>query len=310
MAKKFEVKTNEQKAESLVAAIQRLLDAGVAPWSAKYVKQFSAANGPRNFASGHYATGGNVFMAIADSVERGHPTCEYLTLKQARGYKFAKANRPLKGEGFSLYFYKPLEIKNRETGETETIRMLRMYHVFNVACFDGLPVREVPVVVEKPTPTLSEADTAMRGDIAAMGVPILDTPCDTPHYVPASDRIGMPPLASWESAGEYVKTLGHEAIHATGHDKRLKRGLDARFGSPAYAKEELVAEIGANLLCVYHGVSYDQKNSAAYCGHWAKVLRANPKILLAAATPASKAAEYITERVSVGGRAAPVAIAA
>ena len=49
------------------------------------------------------------------------------------------------------------------------------------------------------------------------------------------------------SEGMYA-TWAHEQIHSTGHSSRLNRPLGGANGSEAYAREELVAELGAYLL--------------------------------------------------------------
>jgi len=56
----------------------------------------------------------------------------------------------------------------------------------------------------------------------------------------------------FNSVEEYYATLFHEQTHSTGHESRLRRESvkdAAPFGSPTYAREELVAEMGAAFLC-------------------------------------------------------------
>ena len=66
------------------------------------------------------------------------------------------------------------------------------------------------------------------------------------------------------------------------------------FGSPAYSKEELVAEMGAAYLCGVCGIdNVTIDNSAAYIQNWMQVLRNDPTMLVRAAAQAQKAADYI-----------------
>ena len=79
----------------------------------------------------------------------------------------------------------------------------------------------------------------------------------------------MPPKFAFDDAGEWYSTLLHELSHSTGHPKRLNRETitqTARFGSPTYSREELVAEFGAAYLCHMAGVTSTVDNSAAYIG--------------------------------------------
>ncbi|WP_255361245.1 zincin-like metallopeptidase domain-containing protein, partial [Erythrobacter sp. HI0028] len=67
-------------------------------------------------------------------------------------------------------------------------------------------------------------------------------------YEPVLDRITMPPTTLFEGFDHYYATLAHELSHWTGHSSRLDRDLKNRFGSEAYAAEELVAELSSAIL--------------------------------------------------------------
>jgi antirestriction protein ArdC len=85
--------------------------------------------------------------------------------------------------------------------------------------------------------------------------------------------------------------------HATGHPSRLNRATLTDlclFGDPTYAKEELVAEMGASYLCGVCGIAnVTLDNSAAYLQSWVAVLRHDATLLVQAAAQAQKAADYI-----------------
>ena len=51
----------------------------------------------------------------------------------------------------------------------------------------------------------------------------------------------MPPFSLFKKADYFYSTLAHEAVHYSGHPSRCNRQLGNRFGSEAYAAEELVA---------------------------------------------------------------------
>jgi hypothetical protein len=84
----------------------------------------------------------------------------------------------------------------------------------------------------------------------------------------------------------------HELTHWTGAKSRLERDFSGRFGTHAYALEELVAEIGAAFLCAEFGFDIVSR-SAGYLDHWLQACKANPRAIFAAASNASKAAEYL-----------------
>jgi antirestriction protein ArdC len=86
-------------------------------------------------------------------------------------------------------------------------------------------------------------------------------------------------------------------VHSTGHASRLARKEiiepNAK-GSPAYSREELVAEIGACYLNSVTGIADNLlDNSVAYIGHWLEVLKSDKRLIVVASSRAQKAADYI-----------------
>jgi antirestriction protein ArdC len=116
-------------------------------------------------------------------------------------------------------------------------------------------------------------------------------------YRPSTDTVGMPSKSLFNLAEEYYSTLFHELTHSTGHASRVGReGIEdiAAFGSESYSKEELIAEMGAAMLCGVTGISPATiPNSAAYLQGWINRLRGDSKLLVSAASQAQKAADYI-----------------
>lgn len=121
---------------------------------------------------------------------------------------------------------------------------------------------------------------------------------DRAYYRPSTDEVRLPKFSDFKSAEGFYGTMFHEYVHATAHSSRLARSNGAGFayfGSPIYAQEELVAEIGAALLCDKTGISnVTLENSAAYVKGWLKALKNDKNMLLTAARDAEKAAGYIT----------------
>jgi len=68
---------------------------------------------------------------------------------------------------------------------------------------------------------------------------------DRAFYLPQLHRIQLPEGSSFQSASAFYATWAHEQVHSTGHASRLMRDLGGSFGKPRYAREELVAELGA-----------------------------------------------------------------
>ena len=108
----------------------------------------------------------------------------------------------------------------------------------------------------------------------------------------------MPPFAAFESAASYYATLGHEHVQWTGHASRLGRPLSTRHRDPdAYAREELVAELGAAFLCADLGIAdQPREDHAAYLGHFLALLRADKRAIVSAAAAAQRSVSFLHER--------------
>ena len=93
----------------------------------------------------------------------------------------------------------------------------------------------------------------------------------------------------------YAAVLAHEAIHATKHGKRLSRDLGrVRHGDEGYAREELVAELGAAFLCADLNLTPEvREDHAAYISTWITILKDEKRAIFSAAAHAQRAADYL-----------------
>ena len=124
------------------------------------------------------------------------------------------------------------------------------------------------------------------------------TPADIRHggsracFVPSLDIIQLPPRSSFVDDGNYHATTLHELKHWSGDKKRLNRDLKNRFGSQAYAAEELIAELTSAFLCAHLGVNGELRH-ASYIDHWIALLKEDNRAIFTAASKASQAADYL-----------------
>jgi antirestriction protein ArdC len=213
-----------------------------------------------------------------------------------------------KGEGATpIVFYKPLEVPNDKpdtqgsttgsTGDgndaTRIIRMVRGYWGFNADQVDGFQLPDAPL--DNLVVRLEHAEHFF----ANIGVPIKHGGARA-FYLPAHDFIQMPEhqlfrdtKTSTATEG-YYSVLGHEAGHASGAKHRLARDLSGRFGSVAYAIEELVAELTAANLCADLQITAQpREDHALYIKPWLQVLKGDKTAIFAAAVAANKAAEFL-----------------
>ena len=134
--------------------------------------------------------------------------------------------------------------------------------------------------------------------IANTGAMITENDQGRACYTPSLDQISMPRRCDFTATDTsdatecYYSTALHELIHWTGHKSRCAR-LDDK-SKRGYAFEELVAEIGAVMLCVKLGVSVEVRaDHAKYLNGWLKALKDDRKYISDAAKLASKAIDYL-----------------
>jgi antirestriction protein ArdC len=263
------------------------LEQGVAPW----VRPWSASpNGGQayNALSGKAYRGINVALLFAPGRPSG-----WMTFKQA---KDLGANVRKGEHGSMIVFYKPFAVTDRNaTPDADgnraerMIPLLRMFHVFNVDQIDNLPEKYQPKAEDctRPEPTVAESMLALA-DVRHGG--------NRAFYMPSVDAIQLPQPAQFRTVGEYRATALHELTHWTGHASRCAREYGKRFGDTAYAREELVAEMGAAFLCANAGVD-GQLQHAEYLASWLDVLKADKRAIVTAAGAAQKAADYVLSRI-------------
>ena len=280
--------------EIVTGQILEQLEQGVVPWSRPWKVDGLA---PANLATGRAYRGINVLLLGF----RAGSTPWWLTFRQAK----ALGGRVLRGaKSAPVVFWKWAEKRNAEAETqdeetTERIPVLRYYRVFNLDQTEGIDEERIPRLSTEE----AEPVEAAEGIVAGYPDPPRVEHRAQPRacYVPASDTVTMPPREVFESATGYYSTLFHELAHSTGHVRRLgrpsfERNHAAPFGSDEYAREELVAELGAAFLCGEAGIDPDVPNSAAYLDHWRQKLSRNPRLIVTAAQQAQKASDHILGR--------------
>ena len=191
--------------------------------------------------------------------------------------------------------FKPVTWSKETEGDTETgvYFMLKEFKVFSAAQVDGF---------EQPTSTKSEFERHAEADqfIANTGATIVTG--SAAAYHPSRDFISMPAAASFidtetsTAQQSYYSTMFHELAHWTGHASRLDRLTSTRFGSHDYAKEELVAELAAAMVCGHLGLSAEPRaDHARYLNAWLEALDDNPKYFAQACGRAARACDYLIE---------------
>lgn len=284
--------------EAVTKRIVRELEAGVAPW----VKPWSVrgfAGLPVNLISGRAYSGVNVLTLWLEGMERGFKHPGWLTFKQAKelGGSVMKGEKGVRIVYASSY----LKTETDETGEESerTISYLKSYTVFNVEQTQGLPE---PCYQQPKSKPLAEANEDAERFLQASGAEIRHGG-KRAFYQATYDYIRLPQPQDFTESSAYYATALHELVHWTGHPSRLSRDLSGRFGSDAYAAEELVAELAGAFLCAHLEIP-GKLQHAEYLAHWLKLLKADARAIFSAARLATEAAEYLKVKAEAARAAA------
>jgi antirestriction protein ArdC len=301
--KKYDGPTAEEK---ICQALVELMEAGKNPWRKEW--KAGGHGGHRNLITGNAYRGSNPILLEMYQSIKGHPLGLWCGAGQAK----QKGWWPIKGSK-AAYIVRPQlnkftdEVEPVGGGEPESVTRqwtsFKPAAVFNVADLKGKDEESqarLDSAILAATGSAIVAPEMERHAAAedALGKWEVDTKWsgDRAFYSIGGDTITMPERQLWLSQPGLYATWCHECIHSTGAEKRLNRKY-GRFGSKDYSKdyarEELVAELGAFLMCNRLQISSDAQNHAAYLSNWAEVLKEGPKVLFKVLSDATKASNLI-----------------
>ena len=226
-----------------------------------------------------------------------------------------------KGDKISEESYKSKTLSDQCLCKVQPV--LKSYNVFNVSqtnmeeaapkalekAKDSLGIKEVQ---ECPKDTNGMYENEKLDDMLFSGKWLCPISwkdfSNAAYYKTESDEITIPKKEQFkkgdtkeeifESGMEYYSTLLHEMVHSTGSETRLKRNIKNKRGDNDYAKEELVAELGAAL--VGNTLGFSSKildNSAAYLDFWISKLKKQPNFIVSVLSDAGKAAKMIQDTI-------------
>ena len=271
--------------QEITDAVIKMIEAGDL---VKWVKPWVDYGMPRNFSSKRVYEGGlNQLILGMRMAEEGwnYPLfASFLQIKELGGkVKPGSSGTPI------LFFGKGV-IEDEETGEEKDIRISRFYSVFNIRQTDLDPIKYLDLIAEHHDMTTPEVEDFFSK------VPIeVNYGGDKAAYSPPMDVVLMPLKEQFTDLKDFYSVLGHEFIHATGHESRLNRLLSTEFGSEEYAFEELIAELGSMMLCVHTGIEPRLNHGTADIDHWLKRLKSDTHAIFKASYSASSAVNWLID---------------
>lgn len=304
MSKQGQDKIAQMVTDEIVAAMK----AGTVPWQ----QSWSLAGFlPTSMSTGKPYRGVNPWLLMVKASAKGYASPYWGTYDKIaelagmvkQGNRWVSPDGTPRGvragEKSTIVVFHKRILVNDDTAEDgkRAIFMLRYYRVFNAEQADGLPERYFPKPDERTDVERHAAADALIAEYLDNGGPgISKAVGNSPCYAPSLDEIFLPTDAQFKNVDGRYATTFHELTHSTGHKSRLHRdGIDNfdHFGSERYAKEELVAQLGAAMLCAVTGVPVPVDNSAAYLKSWMQALEDDPKLIIQASGQAWKAVDHI-----------------
>ncbi|MCR8966138.1 zincin-like metallopeptidase domain-containing protein [Brevibacillus halotolerans] len=267
--------------------IIKLLEEGVVPWR----KPWNSIGLAVNWVTQKPYRGINTML-----LEPG----EYATKKQIKN---AGGKIKEKEKGHMIVFWTWLDVNDDEESNadldsetTKKIPYIRYYKVYeiNTQC-EGLLSKRKDKEVYDHNP-IEEAEAIIKG---YKNAPTIKFGHNRASYSPLFDLIRIPSMCDFKSVEEFYSTLFHECLHSTGRRTRLNRsGVIGKiiYGSEIYSREELIAELGAAMLCGVCGIDNSTiENSASYISSWLRKLEDDPKLIIQAAAQAQKGVDLILD---------------
>jgi antirestriction protein ArdC len=183
-------------------------------------------------------------------------------------------------------------LNDTERAECVAVPFSKIAYVFNVEQCEGLPIPEREV---RHVELIAESEKLITEYFGRENAPTLQhANIGRSYYSPIYDIVNVPPQGNFASDPEYYSTLFHEMVHSTGHPSRLARLTPAHFADEPYSKEELIAELGACMLCALVGIAERTiDNSASYIDSWIQALKGDSTLVISAASQSEKAVDYI-----------------
>ena len=338
MAKKKMSEGLENALQKLVdRLVERMEDASQSlEWNKGWIQTGHGWGLPRNISGSPYM-GMNAFLLSLHAAENGYNMPIYMTHLQAKKekvhilpgsksvpvFKWGKNIKDKEGKFVSEEdYHKMSEEQQKECTVYPYLKHFNEFNIDQTNYKEKYPDKYEKLLSNFVDPDRNKADTnGMYNNEALNKVieekdgwicPIVLDPARGAAYNPGFNSIHIPPKGNYrihegnaeetfKDGQEYYSTALHEMAHSTGHESVLKRDGIVKFGgfgSPSYAKEELVAELTAAMVSSTLG--FDKRiteNSAAYLKGWAAALRKEPKYIISVMSDVNKASRIELEHI-------------
>lgn len=295
--------------QEIVKNVYESLKKGTPIWKQPW---FSAMRAQRSMSTGKKYKGMNALILSIAAYMEGYTDSRWATfsyITENGGFKLVtkistkvkngkKVKRRwhkslAKGKGVHVFYYHFVDEENEDTGKTERkLKWIKSDVVFNVSLANIPPEKLGASAVN-----VFDSDEAGEKMLGVCPVPIYYDE-ESSYYSITGDAIHLPPRERFYGTEQFYGTVFHEMAHSTGAESRLNRKIRNGFGTPEYAREELVAELGSVFLSSMLGMQPsgdERKNNVAYLGNWLEAIQKDnrDKEFFDAVSDAEKASDFL-----------------
>ena len=274
----------------VTAEIIAAIEVGAGEWRMPWHHDGASTSRPTNVASGKRYRGINTVALWVAAVRAGYDQSLWGTYRQwlAAGAQVRKGEKAT-----TVVLWKEVALADDGDEESDNDshgrrRMFaRAFSVFNIAQVHDY--KPEPAAILPETERFAHAETF----VANLGIKTIFGGSEA-YYQPSTDTIFMPPFAQFRGGAAFYGVWLHENGHGSGAKHRLDRDLSGRFGSAAYALEEVSVEIMSGLVLADLGIAHHPRpDHAAYVASWFEVLKHDSHAIFTAASKAQAAADWM-----------------
>jgi len=224
----------------------------VAPWHRPWFSQEK-----QNFHSKKPYKGLNRFTLASDHEDF------YLTFKQV-GMLGGNVKKGAKAR--MVVFWKFWEKKDKDTGNIQSIPVLKFFNVFQLKDIEGI----IPTVSEKE---MRDPSLFLQGALIEHGG-------STAEYSPNDDVIYLPEKSRFDCSDHYYQTAFREIA--------MRELFKQNLFTERNPKAELAAEIAGAAMCFASGITNLIPDSVAYIDQWISAIQGDRNLLSSASSKAEK----------------------
>lgn len=213
---------------------------------------------------------------------KGYTDSRWLTYDQAveQGYQVKKGEKATE-----IAYYHYIDYNTKEKLDKPKIQTVKLFNAQQLTGIEKMASR---------TSSKEEALAKVQSIFENSQVKIVNNQKDKVFYRTKDDTIYMPPKEAYKDELAYSSAAIHELCRWAGNGEDRLNYETVPFGTEAFARQKLRAEIATYMLCKEMGIPFEPQGQQ-FADQWAKTIEEHPFEILNAAKDAEKMKGFIME---------------